>query len=108
MSPSFPRAMDLSGSTENIILMPPLIISISQTTILPVLLSPREVAMPDQGSKYTSIEEVRSILYPRRPGLLNLNKEDVLEFPANLTGESRVGQHECGAVTGGPVTVQHP
>jgi hypothetical protein len=58
--------------------------------------------MPDQGSKYRSIEEVRSILYPRRPGLLELRKEDVLEFPANPTGESRPEQHECGAVAGRP------
>jgi hypothetical protein len=58
--------------------------------------------MPDRGSKYKSIEEVRSILYPRRPGLLNLQKEDVLEFPANLTGESRAEQYECGTVVGDP------
>jgi hypothetical protein len=64
--------------------------------------------MPDQGSKYKSIEEVRSILYPHRPGLLNLNKEDVLEFPANLTGESRAEQHDCGTAVGRPVRVQHP
>jgi hypothetical protein len=64
--------------------------------------------MPDQGNKYKSIEEVRSILYPRRPGLLNLKKEDVLEFPANLTGEPRAEQHECGTVVGRPIGVQHP
>ncbi len=64
--------------------------------------------MPDQGSKYKSIEEIRSILYPHRPGLLNLKKEDVLEFPADLTGESRVEQHECGTVMGRPIWVRHP
>jgi hypothetical protein len=43
--------------------------------------------MPGEGSKYRSIEEVRSILYPRSALILDLEKEDVLEFPANLTGE---------------------
>jgi hypothetical protein len=43
--------------------------------------------MPDEGSEYKSIEEVRSILYPRAAAILDLEKEDALEFPANLTGE---------------------
>jgi hypothetical protein len=64
--------------------------------------------MSEQGSKYRSIEEVRSILYPRRPGLLNLRPEDVLEFPANLTAESRVEQHECGSVVRRPIRMRHP
>ena len=45
--------------------------------------------MADEGSEYKSIEEVRSVLYPRGAALLDLEKEDVLEFPANLTDESR-------------------
>jgi hypothetical protein len=40
--------------------------------------------MADEGSEYKSIEEVRSVLYPRGAALLDLEKEDVLEFPANL------------------------
>ena len=44
--------------------------------------------MPDEGSEYRSIEEVRSILYPRSAAMLDLEKDDVLEFPANLTGQS--------------------
>jgi hypothetical protein len=44
--------------------------------------------MPNEGSVYKSIEEVRSILYPRGATMLDLEKEDVLEFPANLTDES--------------------
>ena len=64
--------------------------------------------MPEQGSKYKSIEEARSILYPARPGLLNLKPEDVLEFPANPTGESRAEQHECGSVVRRPIRMRHP
>lgn len=45
--------------------------------------------MADEGSEYKSIEEVRSVLYPRGAAMLDLEKEDVLEFPANLTDESR-------------------
>jgi hypothetical protein len=41
--------------------------------------------MSDHGSEYKSIEEVRSVLYPGSAGILDLRKEDVLEFPANLT-----------------------
>jgi len=44
--------------------------------------------MSSQGSEYKSIEEVRSILYPHSAGILDLRKEDVLEFPVNLTDES--------------------
>jgi len=44
--------------------------------------------MPDGGSEYKSIEEVRSILYPGSAPILDLEKEDVLEFPANLADES--------------------
>ncbi len=44
--------------------------------------------MPDEGSEYKSIEEVRSSLYPRSAAILDLEKEEVLEFPANLTDES--------------------
>jgi hypothetical protein len=43
--------------------------------------------MPDEGSEYKSIEEVRSNLYPRSANILDLEKEDVLDFPANLTDE---------------------
>ena len=43
--------------------------------------------MTGEGSEYKSIEEVRSILYPRSALILDLEKEDVLGFPANLTGE---------------------
>jgi hypothetical protein len=44
--------------------------------------------MADEGSEYKSIEEVRSTLYPRSAAMLDLEKEDVLEFPANITDES--------------------
>jgi hypothetical protein len=44
--------------------------------------------MADHGGEYKSIEEVRSMLYPRRPGLLSLSKEEVLEFPASLAGDA--------------------
>ena len=64
--------------------------------------------MPEQGSKYRSIEEARSILYPYRPGLLNLRPEDVLEFPANLTGDPRAEQHERGTVVRRSIRMQHP
>ena len=43
--------------------------------------------MPGVGGEYKSIEEVRSILYPRSAVILSLEKEDVLEFPVNLTDE---------------------
>jgi hypothetical protein len=43
--------------------------------------------MPDTGGEYKSIEEVRSILYPRSAAILSLEKEDVLDFPANLIDE---------------------
>jgi hypothetical protein len=43
--------------------------------------------MPDEGSEYKSIDEVRSVLYPRSAAILNLEKQDVLEFPANMTDE---------------------
>lgn len=54
--------------------------------------------MPGAGSEYKSIEEVRSILYPGSALILDLEKEDVLEFPADLTGEplqpvAGAGQH---------------
>ena len=50
--------------------------------------------MADEGSEYKSIEEVRSVLYPRGAAMLELEKEDVLEFPANLTDESRQAARE--------------
>jgi hypothetical protein len=43
--------------------------------------------MPDAGGEYKSIEEVRSILYPRSAVILDLEKEDVLDFPASLIDE---------------------
>jgi hypothetical protein len=43
--------------------------------------------MPDPGGEYKSIEEVRSILYPRSAAILSLEKEDVLDFPASLIDE---------------------
>ena len=52
--------------------------------------------MADEGSEYKSIEEVRSVLYPRGAAMLDLEKEDVLEFPANLTDGSRQAAEEIG------------
>lgn len=43
--------------------------------------------MPGQGTEYKSIEEVRLILYPRSAPILDLEKEDVLEFPPDRAGE---------------------
>lgn len=52
--------------------------------------------MSNEGSEYKSIEEVRSILYPRGATMLDLEKEDVLEFPANLTDEpSQAAERAC-------------
>jgi hypothetical protein len=56
--------------------------------------------MPDEGGGYKSIEEVRSILYPRSAAILNLEKEDVLEFPANLTDEPREAVETTGGRSG--------
>jgi hypothetical protein len=53
--------------------------------------------MPNEGGEYKSIEEVRSAFYPHSASMLNLEKEDILEFPTNLADESlqtieRIGQ----------------
>jgi hypothetical protein len=56
--------------------------------------------MPNEGSEYKSIEEVRSILYPRSAAMLDLEKEDVLEFPASLTDESLQATEEVGKRSG--------
>jgi len=58
--------------------------------------------MADEGSEYKSIEEVRSILYPRSALILDLEKEDVLEFPANLTGEPPQPVARIGKRSGEP------
>jgi len=58
--------------------------------------------MPGEGSEYRSIEEVRSILYPRSALILDLEKEDVLEFPANLTGEPPQPVERIGKRSGEP------
>jgi hypothetical protein len=39
--------------------------------------------MPKEKGEYKSIEEVRAIFYPRNAAMLGLEKEEVLEFPAN-------------------------
>jgi hypothetical protein len=39
--------------------------------------------MPERDS-YQSIEEVRSAFYPRSAGMLDLEKDEVLEFPTGL------------------------
>jgi hypothetical protein len=46
------------------------------------------VMMPGEESEYNSIEEVRSTLYPGSAAMLDLEKEEVLEFPMSLTDES--------------------
>ena len=59
--------------------------------------------MPGEGSEYKSIEEVRSILYPRSAVILSLEKEEVLEFPANLTdGPLQAEQTTGERSSGGP------
>jgi hypothetical protein len=56
--------------------------------------------MADEGSEYKSIEEVRSILYPRSAAMLDLEKDEVLEFPANLTDKSRQAAEEVDKRSG--------
>jgi hypothetical protein len=40
--------------------------------------------MPDKGSEYRSIRDVRSSLYPASASMLELEKGDVIEFPTGL------------------------
>lgn len=41
--------------------------------------------MPDEEHEYKSIDEIRSTFYPGSVAMLNLEKEEVLSFPAGLT-----------------------
>ena len=56
--------------------------------------------MPGEGGEYKSIEEVRSTLYPRSAAILSLEKDEVLEFPANLTDEPLQAAETTGGSPG--------
>lgn len=45
--------------------------------------------MPDNGSEYRSIRDVRSSLYPASASMLELEREDVIEFPSGLADVTR-------------------
>ena len=57
--------------------------------------------MAGEGSEYKSIEEVRSVLYPRSAPMLDLEKEEALGFPADLTDKSRQAAEEAGEQASG-------
>ncbi len=45
--------------------------------------------MPKKPGQYASIAEVRSSLYPGAANMLNLEKEEIVEFPSPLENRSR-------------------
>lgn len=44
--------------------------------------------MGDAPREYRSIEEIRADLYPNSSSMLDIGREEVLEFPATLADES--------------------
>ncbi len=47
------------------------------------------MVMPKKPVQYTSIEEIRSSFYPTSAGMLNLDREEIIDFPSSLAGKSR-------------------
>lgn len=45
--------------------------------------------MPKKTARYTSIEEIRSSLYPSSAGMLDLKKGEILDFPSSMSGKTR-------------------
>ncbi len=47
------------------------------------------MVMAKKPSEYTSIAEIRASFYPGSAGMLDLDREEILDFPSTLAGKTR-------------------
>ena len=56
--------------------------------------------MPSKETRYSSIAELRASLYPDSAPMLSLEKDDTIELPIRLTGNSlRIVERIAGSVS---------